>query len=78
MHPQLSDKKFLCKDFIQALENCHSSGWARLTGGCNTLKDELNQCLRAERVARSARNRETAKERRAKTEQAWKEFNAES
>ncbi|KAG5645818.1 hypothetical protein DXG03_005159 [Asterophora parasitica] len=75
MHPQLSDKKIVCKDFIQALENCHSSGWARLTGGCNVLKDDLNKCLRTERVARSSRNRESAKERRSKTEQAWKEFN---
>lgn len=64
MHPQLSDKKLgafsryytshcsdqtaVCKEFIQALEQCHLSGWARLTGGCNTQKDQLNACLRKE------------------------------
>ncbi|KAG5732817.1 hypothetical protein E4T56_gene2854 [Termitomyces sp. T112] len=76
MHPQLSDKKIVCKEFIQALEECHASGWARLTGGCNQLKHDLNSCLRAERLARSSRNREEAKERRSKIEQAWKEFNS--
>lgn len=74
MHPQLSDKKLVCREFIQALEDCHLSTWARLTGGCNKKKDELNKCLRSERVARSANNRETAKERRIKADQALKEF----
>ncbi|KAF9466414.1 hypothetical protein BDZ94DRAFT_1251895 [Collybia nuda] len=75
MHPQLSDKKFVCKEFIQALEECHLSGWARLTGGCNTPKDQLNKCLRSERQTRSTANRDTARQRRVKAEQAWKEFN---
>ncbi|KAF8894391.1 hypothetical protein BD779DRAFT_833597 [Infundibulicybe gibba] len=74
MHPQLSDKKLVCKDFIQALEECHISGWARLTGGCNRLKDELNHCLRSERLARTKVNRDNAKDRRQKAEQALKEF----
>lgn len=39
----------VCKDFIQALEACHQSGWmARLTGQCNAQKDALNGCLREE------------------------------
>ncbi|KAF5357803.1 hypothetical protein D9756_001867 [Leucocoprinus leucothites] len=74
MHPQLSDKRIVCREFIQALEECHSSAWRRFTGGCNKQKDELNHCLRTERVARSAHNREAAKERREKAEQALKEF----
>ncbi|KAF7777499.1 hypothetical protein Agabi119p4_3571 [Agaricus bisporus var. burnettii] len=55
MHPQLSDKRIICKDFIKALEECHATGWRRFTGACNKQKDELNRCLRTERVARSAR-----------------------
>ncbi|THU97893.1 UPF0287-domain-containing protein [Dendrothele bispora CBS 962.96] len=78
MHPQLSDKKLVCKDFIQALEKCHQSNWARLTGGCNKYKDEMNQCLHRESIARASRNREDAKERRAKRERVMKEFMEET
>ncbi|KAJ3801375.1 hypothetical protein F5050DRAFT_1574724 [Lentinula boryana] len=74
MHPQLSDKKLVCKDFIQALEDCHLSSWARLTGGCNKYKDAMNVCLHGESVARSARNRANAKERRVRREEATKAF----
>ncbi|OJA17275.1 hypothetical protein AZE42_10812 [Rhizopogon vesiculosus] len=74
MHPQLSDKRIVCREFIQALDACHANNWARLTGGCNQEKDSLNVCLRKERVERSSRNRTQAKEKRLKTEQAWKEL----
>ncbi|KIK59662.1 hypothetical protein GYMLUDRAFT_44101 [Collybiopsis luxurians FD-317 M1] len=74
MHPQLDDKKLVCKDFIQALEQCHSNSWARLTGGCNKYKDAMNACLHRESTARSARNRENAKERKVKREEAMKAF----
>ncbi|KAE9406439.1 UPF0287-domain-containing protein [Gymnopus androsaceus JB14] len=90
MHPQLADKKLgkcsssvafdpltttsVCKDFIQALEECHLSTWARFTGGCNKYKDAMNVCLHEESVARSARNRENAKDRQAKREEATKAF----
>ncbi|TEB36289.1 hypothetical protein FA13DRAFT_1787754 [Coprinellus micaceus] len=76
MHAQLSDKKIMCREFIEALERCHASGWNRLTGACNTDKDVLNQCLRAERVARTTSNRENAKERNEKAQKALKEFNS--
>ncbi|KAH6918950.1 hypothetical protein BKA70DRAFT_1137289 [Coprinopsis sp. MPI-PUGE-AT-0042] len=74
MHAQLSDKKIVCKEFIEALERCHASGWNRLTGACNTKKDQLNHCLRAERVARTTKNREDSKERNRKSDEALKEF----
>ncbi|EGN96013.1 hypothetical protein SERLA73DRAFT_185511 [Serpula lacrymans var. lacrymans S7.3] len=74
MHPQLSDKRIVCREFIQALDACHSNNWARLTGGCNREKDSLNQCLRKERVERSSRNRQNAKEQRLRVEQAWREL----
>jgi hypothetical protein len=38
----------VCREFIQALEQCHVSTWSRLTGGCNQQKDSLNKCLRKE------------------------------
>ncbi|KAG2020720.1 hypothetical protein CC2G_006028 [Coprinopsis cinerea AmutBmut pab1-1] len=76
MHPQLSDKKVVCRDFIEALERCHASGWNRLTGACNSKKDELNRCLRTERVNRTTANREIAKEKNKKSENALKEFRA--
>ncbi|KAF6764816.1 hypothetical protein DFP72DRAFT_869348 [Ephemerocybe angulata] len=76
MHAQLSDKKLVCKEFIEALERCHASGWNRLTGMCNNDKDALNTCLRAERKDRTAKNNEKAKERRSKAELALKEFNS--
>ncbi|KDR73466.1 hypothetical protein GALMADRAFT_227914 [Galerina marginata CBS 339.88] len=76
MHPQLSDKKLVCKEFIQALEQCHAAGWNRFVGSCNKQKDELNHCLRSERLDRTAQNREQAKERKQKTDQALQEFRA--
>ncbi|KAJ7738471.1 hypothetical protein DFH07DRAFT_966057 [Mycena maculata] len=74
MHPQLSDRKLVCQEFMDALEQCHSSNWARLLGYCNKQKDELNACLRKERVERTAQNRELSKEKNIKTEQARKKF----
>ncbi|KAF9533403.1 hypothetical protein CPB83DRAFT_845209 [Crepidotus variabilis] len=77
MHSQLSDKKRLqCQEFIEALEQCHAQGWAKFIGSCNLQKDGLNRCLRDERLARSAQNREQAKERNAKTDKALEEFRA--
>ncbi|KAI0362692.1 UPF0287-domain-containing protein [Trametes cingulata] len=83
MHPQLTEKKIgshppsVCLEFIQALDACHANGWSRWTGGCNQAKQDLNMCLRKERIDRTAKNREEAKVRRQKTEQAWKELHAE-
>lgn len=76
---------------MDALEQCHSSNWARLLGHCNRQKNELNACLRKEvrvkplilplptyvyvqRIERTDENRETAKERKLKSEQARKKF----
>ncbi|KAF7295105.1 COX assembly mitochondrial protein [Mycena indigotica] len=74
MHSQLSDKKIVCKDFIEALEKCHSNNWARLLGFCNLQKDELNLCLREERLKRTTANRELSQERKHKAEEARKKF----
>jgi len=74
MHPQLSDKRIACKDFIEALQTCHASSWAKWTGGCNQAKWDLNECLKKDRANQAAENRANAKERRAKTEKAWQEL----
>ncbi|KAF7322804.1 COX assembly mitochondrial protein [Mycena chlorophos] len=74
MHPQLSDKKIVCREFMEALEACHESNWSRLFGFCNAQKDNLNLCLREERLKRTAANREASQERKAKAEEARKKF----
>ncbi|KJA27447.1 hypothetical protein HYPSUDRAFT_131392, partial [Hypholoma sublateritium FD-334 SS-4] len=66
----------VCKEFIDALEKCHASGWTKFLGACNGQKDALNHCLRTERLARTTVNREHAKERKAKTDKALEEFRA--
>ncbi|KAF5330650.1 hypothetical protein D9619_005940 [Psilocybe cf. subviscida] len=76
MHPQLSDKKIICKEFIEALEQCHNSGWSKFLGACNSQKDALNKCLRTERIARTTQNREQSKDRKAKADAALREFHA--
>lgn len=38
----------MCKELIKALEECHTSVWARYFGGCNQIKHDLNMCLRKE------------------------------
>ncbi|KAI1790800.1 UPF0287-domain-containing protein [Ganoderma leucocontextum] len=74
MHPQLTEKKLVCLEFIQALDACHADGWSRWTGACNQAKTNLNLCLRKERVDRTTKNRVEAKAKRGKVEQAWKEL----
>ncbi|PPQ89102.1 hypothetical protein CVT25_006473 [Psilocybe cyanescens] len=76
MHAQLSDKKLVCQEFIEALEKCHANGWTKFLGACNQNKDDLNHCLRTERLARTKVNSEKAKARRVKTDQALEEFRA--
>ena len=34
-----------CKEFFDALQLCHANIWAKWTGGCNSVKRELNKCL---------------------------------
>ncbi|GJE97082.1 COX assembly mitochondrial protein [Phanerochaete sordida] len=78
MHQQLHDKRIVCKDLIKALEACHLDTWSRWTGGCNTMKIELNKCLHAQSVKQAAANREKAKVRRERTEKAWQDIRGDS
>jgi len=45
-----------------------------MTGACNSIKHDLNMCLREERLERTRMHNLKAKERNQKVEQAWKEI----
>ncbi|EUC57850.1 cytochrome C oxidase biogenesis Cmc1-like protein [Rhizoctonia solani AG-3 Rhs1AP] len=77
MHPHLAtpERQNACGQLIEALEACHASGFInKYMGGCNSVKEQLNTCLRAERVARTDKNREDAKKRNQMTKKAWSEL----
>ncbi len=64
---------------MTALDECHARGllWKSL-GMCSDLKTQVNKCLRAERLERTARNREIAREKSAKVKAVWNEIDANS
>ena len=49
-----------------------------MIGGCNSAKQDVNKCLRAERLVRTARNREEARAKREKVKMVWQEIDDES
>ena len=64
---------------MQILDECHARGFLhKVTGGCNRAKTDVNMCLRAERLERTARNREEAKREREKIKEKWKEIDMNS
>lgn len=64
---------------MTALEECHARGflWKSL-GMCSSAKHEVNMCLRAERLKRTAENRAKAKAKRQKIEAIWKDIEENS
>ncbi|KAK8089758.1 cmc1-like protein [Apiospora hydei] len=80
MHPHLHTKdNVACEEIMNALEECHARGflWKSL-GMCSDTKHQVNMCLRAERLKRTATNREVAKAKREKIQQAWKDIDENS
>jgi COX assembly protein 2 len=76
MHPLLHNEAALaCSEVIAALEECHARGflWKSL-GNCNTFKEQVNVCLRAERNRRAAENRTTGTNNRDKWMKVRKEL----
>ncbi|OQO00532.1 hypothetical protein B0A48_13882, partial [Cryoendolithus antarcticus] len=70
---------FRCEEIMTALEDCHARGFMwKAIGMCSSLKEDVNKCLRAERLARTAENRERAKEKKAKIQAVWAEIDANS
>ncbi|KAK6843596.1 hypothetical protein PG990_004525 [Apiospora arundinis] len=80
MHPHLHTKdNVACEEIMNALEECHARGflWKSL-GMCSDTKHQVNMCLRAERLKRTATNRGIAKAKREKIQQAWKDIDENS
>ncbi|KXT18748.1 hypothetical protein AC579_2733 [Pseudocercospora musae] len=78
MHPHLhrEDQKG-CEELMTALEECHAKGFLwKCMGMCSSTKTEVNKCLRAARLQRTAANREEAKKKRAHMEKIWNEIDA--
>ena len=64
---------------MRILDECHARGFIfKATGGCNEAKQNVNMCLRAQRLERTAKNREEAKKKRERIEQKWKEMDLET
>lgn len=64
---------------MRALDECHDKGFLyKLFGNCNKIKTEVNKCLRAERLERTAKNRQEAKKKREETLAIWKDIDENS
>jgi COX assembly protein 2 len=64
---------------MTALDECHARGFMwKAMGMCTNLKSEVNKCLRAERLERTAENREKAKAKKEKIQAIWAEIDANS
>lgn len=63
---------------MAALEECHArSFFFKATGGCNEAKRQVNKCLAKERAKRQTKNREEARARRQKYEEAIRQRDEE-
>ncbi|KAL1956338.1 hypothetical protein VTO42DRAFT_7421 [Malbranchea cinnamomea] len=66
-----------CEEIMTALDECHARGFLyKAIGGCNEVKREVNRCLGKERYERAKKNRENARENRARIEKIWRENGA--
>ena len=61
------------------LDECHARGFMwKAIGMCNGAKTNVNRCLRAQRLERTAKNREMAKEKRKEREEMWRKIDEQS
>ncbi|CAH0049818.1 unnamed protein product [Clonostachys solani] len=76
MHPHLHTKNAMaCDEVITALEECHAQGFLhKAVGSCNSAKEAVDVCLRAQRAKVQADNRATAMAKREKLKAAQKEL----
>ncbi len=64
---------------MTALEECHARGFLwKSVGMCNDIKTQVNKCLRAERLERTAHNREVARVKREKIKAIFAGIDANS
>ncbi|PQE10120.1 cytochrome c oxidase biogenesis cmc1 protein [Rutstroemia sp. NJR-2017a BVV2] len=77
---QLANVSFTaCDEVMAALEECHARGFLwKCMGMCNSQKTAVNKCLRAQRLDRTAANREAAKLKREKVKAVWAEIDQNS
>ncbi|RDW85045.1 hypothetical protein BP6252_02635 [Coleophoma cylindrospora] len=80
MHPHLHTKdNTACEEVMNILDECHARGFMwKAVGMCNDAKTQVNLCLRAQRLQRTAANREAAKGKRQELKQKWAEIDANS
>lgn len=72
MHPALDRPHPDCQEPIRALLECHENVWIKFTGGCNDLKYQLDQCLRAEKKRLLSELNQDLREREQEFEQVVK------
>lgn len=64
---------------MTALDECHARGFLwKAMGGCSSIKNEVNKCLRSERLERTRQNREDAKMKREKIKAVWADIDENS
>ena len=64
---------------MTALDECHARGFLwKSMGMCSSIKSQVNKCLRAERLQRTAVNREQARAKNEKIKSVWAEIDANS
>ncbi|KAL3418998.1 cmc1-cytochrome c oxidase biogenesis protein [Phlyctema vagabunda] len=80
MHPHLHTKdNRACEEVMTILDECHARGFMwKAVGMCNGAKTAVNKCLRAQRLERTAANREAAKIKRQEIKDKWGEIDANS
>ncbi|KAL2199248.1 hypothetical protein P885DRAFT_30498 [Corynascus similis CBS 632.67] len=80
MHPLLFTKDNTgCEQVMAALEECHAKGFVwKAAGMCNDAKQQLAECLRAERSRNQDLNRTSVQDKRSKIRQKWKEIDENS
>lgn len=68
-----------CEEVMALLDECHARGFIHsVFGNCNQAKRDVNRCLRAARLERTALNREKSRERSEKMRALWKEIDENS
>ncbi|KAK0630178.1 cytochrome c oxidase biogenesis protein Cmc1-like protein [Bombardia bombarda] len=80
MHPHLHTKDNTeCEAVMLALEECHAKGFMwKAMGMCNDAKQELNRCLKGERMKHQSFNRSNVQDKKTVIRQKWKEIDENS
>ncbi|KAK4050759.1 hypothetical protein OIO90_004981 [Microbotryomycetes sp. JL221] len=79
-HPPLAEHQHAqCAQAMKALKQCHDQyKYLKFIGKCNHQKQQLNLCLRGERLDRARENLQQAKQKRIQVEQKWQQIKEES